>query len=58
MKISQKGIDFIKSFEGLRLTSYQDQAGIWTVGYGSTGPEIGPELTISREAAEELLRHD
>ena len=58
MKISQKGIDFIKGFEGLRLTSYQDQAGIWTVGYGSTGPEIGPEFTISKEEAEELLRQD
>lgn len=58
MKISQKGVDFIKSFEGLRLSSYQDQASIWTIGYGSTGPEIGPGLTISEEQAESFLRED
>jgi len=36
MKISQSGIDFIKSFEGLRLHAYDDGGGVWTIGYGST----------------------
>ena len=27
--------DFIKSREGLKLTAYQDSAGVWTIGYGS-----------------------
>ena len=36
MKLSDQGIALIKSFEGLRLNAYQDAAGIWTIGYGST----------------------
>jgi lysozyme len=35
-KISNHGIAIIKNFEGLRLHAYQDIAGIWTIGYGST----------------------
>lgn len=58
MKISQKGVDLIKRFEGLRLTSYQCEAGVWTIGYGTTGPEIGPNQTITEQRAEELLRED
>ncbi len=58
MRISQNGIELIKYFEGLRLTSYQDIAGIWTIGYGHTGPEVGPNQTISEAEAEELLRKD
>lgn len=32
MHTSQKGIDLIKSFEGLRLSSYKCPAGVWTIG--------------------------
>lgn len=35
-EVSAKALDIIKSFEGEKLTSYQDQAGIWTIGWGST----------------------
>ena len=35
-EVSGKAIAIIKSFEGEKLTSYQDQAGIWTIGWGST----------------------
>ena len=35
-EVSGKAINIIKSFEGEKLTSYQDQAGIWTIGWGST----------------------
>ncbi len=34
MKTSPTGISLIKHFEGLRLSPYQDVAGVWTVGYG------------------------
>ena len=57
MQISQKGIDFIKSFEGLRLKAYQDGGGVWTIGYGSTnGVHEGDEIT--EEEAEEMLKWD
>lgn len=36
MQISESGKALIKRFEGCRLEAYQDQAGVWTIGYGST----------------------
>lgn len=36
MKTGPRGIALIKRFESLRLTAYQDVAGVWTVGYGHT----------------------
>lgn len=35
-EVSGKALTLIKRFEGERLSSYQDQAGIWTIGWGST----------------------
>lgn len=40
MKPSAACIDCIKKSEGLRLKAYLCPAGVWTVGYGSTGPGI------------------
>lgn len=57
MKISEAGIDLIKRFEGLELQSYQDIAGVWTIGYGHT-ETAGPNQKISEREAEELLRRD
>ena len=54
MKISQNGIDLIKEFEGCSLVAYQDIAGIWTIGYGSTrGVKKNDEIT--EEQAEDML---
>jgi lysozyme len=36
MRIDKKGIDLIKSFEGIRLGAYLCSAGVPTIGYGST----------------------
>ncbi len=37
MNISQRGLDLIKSFESLRLTSYKPTPNdVWTLGYGHT----------------------
>ena len=55
---SQRGIDLIKQFEGLRLTAYQDMVGVWTIGYGHTGPDVKPGLTITQQQAEQLLIND
>lgn len=57
-EINQAGIDLIKEHEGLRLDSYQDGGGVWTIGYGSTGRDIGPELTWTQEQAEARLCSD
>ena len=63
MKISQKGLELIKRFEGCRLKAYQDSVGVWTIGYGTTnadkaitGATICKGLHISQETADEWLR--
>lgn len=35
MKISQKGLDLIKEFEGCYFDSYKCSAGVWTIGIGT-----------------------
>lgn len=62
-KVSAKGLQLIKNQEGFHNgTSYKDQKGVWTIGYGHTGQldgkPIGPGMKISRERAEELLKTD
>lgn len=57
MRTSKTGIDLIKSFEGLRLNSYQDSVGVWTIGYGTTRG-IGPGMTITNDQAEQMLMKD
>ena len=53
-----QGLKLTESFEGLRLTSYQDVVGIWTIGYGHTGHDVVPGLTITQAQAEVLLKTD
>ena len=62
MKISEKGLALIKEFEGCQLTAYQDEVGVWTIGYGITnadksitGTTIKKGLKITKEKAEEWL---
>jgi lysozyme len=41
MKVSQKGLDLIAKFEGIRLVAYKCSAGVQTIGIGSTRYEDG-----------------
>jgi len=58
VKISETGVNLIKSFEGLRLESYLCPAGVWTVGYGHTGDDVTPGMTITEDRANKMLRRD
>ncbi len=58
MRISDSGLGLLKLFEGLELESYQDIAGIWTIGYGHAGTDVKPDMHISEREAEALLRRD
>ncbi len=49
-------LDLIRRFEGLRLRAYLCPAGVWTLGYGSTGPDIKPGVTWTKERAEARMR--
>ena len=55
---SGNGLALTEQFEACRLTAYQDQVGVWTIGYGHTGPDVTPKLTITQGQAETLLAHD
>jgi len=57
MKISNKGIELIKSFEGCSLTAYKDPVGVYTIGYGHTS-DVTPLMKISLTDAEDLLIKD
>ena len=60
-KLSQKGLELIKQFEGLSLTPYVCAGGINTIGYGNTYYTNGKKVTlqdkpITKQQAEELLK--
>jgi len=56
--LSDWGMRHIEEKEGLRLEAYQCQAGIWTIGYGHTGPDVHPGMRITKEQAVLLLDLD
>ncbi len=58
MRTSSAGRKLIKRHEGLSLKAYKDPVGVWTIGWGHTGPDAreGNEITNSR--AESLLSAD
>lgn len=62
MTISQKGIDFIKQWEGFRPTMYHDSVGLPTIGYGTLIDTKEEQwlmtATIDEATAEQLLRTD
>jgi GH24 family phage-related lysozyme (muramidase) len=60
MKISQKGLDLIKKYEGCRLTAYKPvpTEKYYTIGYGHYSPSVTKGMTITMAIAEQLLRED
>lgn len=60
MRISEKGLELIKNFEGCRLKAYKPVKAetYWTIGYGHYGPDVKQGMTITQEQAEEYLRND
>jgi lysozyme len=57
MKYSQSGLQLTERFEGCRLVAYQDQVGVWTIGFGHTrGVYAG--MTCTQAQAEQWLQED
>jgi lysozyme len=48
----------IRRFEGLRLRAYLCPAGVWTCGYGSTGPDVTRDTVWTVKQAEERMQQD
>lgn len=62
MRVSKKCLNLVKEFEGCYLKSYQDEVGVWTIGYGITssdksitGKTIKKGMRISKSTAEKWL---
>ena len=58
MRVSNICIEELKAFEGLRKEAYYDPAGVLTIGYGHTGPDVRPGDVITKYWAEHLLKAD
>lgn len=49
----------IRKFEGLRLKPYRCPAGVPTIGYGHTGPDVRMDMSpISEPVAEAMMQQD
>lgn len=57
MRISEKGKQLIKSYEGCRLVAYRCPAGVLTIGWGHTG-DVFEGQTITQQQADDLFDTD
>jgi len=57
-RTNRQGLDIIQCYETLRLTAYLCPAGKWTIGWGHTGPDVYPGLTITADEADQLFQTD
>lgn len=61
MKTSSEGLALIRHYEQCRLVSYPDPktgGAPWTIGWGATGPGIGPGLIWSQRQADDRFAAD
>lgn len=58
MNISPNGLALIKHFEGFRAAPYRDGVGVWTIGYGHTGPGTAYMRPLTPDEASHLLNTD
>ena len=57
MRISDKGLELIKTFEGCKLFAYRDSVGVPTIGYGHT-KNVRMGQAITQQQADNFLRED
>ena len=58
LKTGEAGVALIKEFESCRLKAYQDGGGVWTCGWGSTGPDVTESAEWTQEYADARLVRD
>jgi len=56
-EINEAGLEIIEQHEGLKLEAYQDQRGVWTIGYGHTRG-VFPGMTFNIWQAQTALHDD
>ena len=58
MKISSRGLDLIKEFEGLSLKPYLDVVNVPTIGWGNTYYPDGKKVTLNDKPIDELKANE
>jgi len=58
MTVKDEARQMIAGFEGFCASAAPCPAGVLTVGYGHTGPDVYPGMTVTREHADALLDSD
>lgn len=58
MKYSKDGLALTENFESCKLVAYPDVKGVWTIGWGHTGPLVRQGLTCTQEQADAWLLED
>jgi lysozyme len=58
MVINSKGKELIKKFEGLKLSTYRDIVGVFTIGYGHTGKDVYVGRRLTEQEADTILDED
>lgn len=56
--VNDAGVALVREFEGCRLDAYRCPAGIPTIGYGATGPDIRMGMVWTQEQADARLVED
>lgn len=55
MDIPETLLELVAEFEGFKAEAYQDIGGVWTCGYGTTGPDIHKGTSFTKEEALQRL---
>lgn len=54
-KMTDKGLRMLKSFESCKLDAYQDSVGVWTIGWGQTGPGVVEGVYWTQQECDDAL---
>ena len=57
-EINSAGLALLKSFEKCKLEAYQDQGGVWTIGWGHTDPTVCQGMVYTQQQADQQLLND
>ena len=57
VKISEKGLELLKHYEGCELTAYRCSADVLTIGYGHT-KGVTEDMVITQEEADQMLQDE
>lgn len=57
-RINAAGLAHVKKWEGCKLETYRCSANKCTIGYGHTGNDVVPGMTITQDQADALLLQD